>query len=155
VSLPTRRSGASAERRKPLKIEERGFLPKAATLARMLNRLNAEAQRPQRVAEKSNSHFSGQTSSAILCVLRASAFPGECPQKRIALTAGRRIIAINLPVVGEAKQNYLLDGSLHVNTRDIIWSFTKGSPSRCDPADHIFNEWDQWGHPRFSILLFS
>jgi hypothetical protein len=35
-------------------------------------------------------------------VLRASAFPGEFHQKRIALAADRRIIAINLPVVGEA-----------------------------------------------------
>jgi hypothetical protein len=53
--------------------------------------------------EKQFPSFSGQTSSAVLCVLRASAFPGECLQKRIALATGRRIIAINLPVVGEVK----------------------------------------------------
>jgi hypothetical protein len=32
MKIPIRRSGVSAERRKPLRIEERGFLPKAATL---------------------------------------------------------------------------------------------------------------------------
>jgi hypothetical protein len=56
---------------------------------------NAEAQRPQRVAEKSNS-----TQFPVKPALR---FSVNSPQKRIALATGRRIIAINLPVVGEVK----------------------------------------------------